>query len=68
MKTYNEFMEQYSGREIGKTNDLASETMARRKENERATQQRRKEAEQKRKEREQEAEQRKAEAMKSTEK
>ena len=68
MKTYNEFMEQYSGREIGKTNSLASETMARRKENERATEQRRKEAEQKRKEREQEAEQRKAEAMKSMEK
>lgn len=68
MKTYNEFMEQYSGREIGSTNDYASETMSRRKDNERAAEQRRKEAEQKRKEREQEAEQRKAEAMKSMEK
>ena len=62
MKTYNEFMEQYSGREIGKTNDLASETMARRKENERAAEQRRKEAERDRAEREREAEQRKKEA------
>lgn len=62
MKTYNEFMEQYTGREIGKTNDLASETMARRKENERVAEQRRQEAEQKRAEREREAEQRKAEA------
>ena len=64
MKTYNEFMEQYSGREMGKTNDLASETMARRKENERAAEQRRKEAEQKRKEREQEAERKREESLK----
>jgi uncharacterized membrane protein YqiK len=62
MKTYNEFMEQYSGREMGNTNSLASETMARRKENERASEQRRAEAEQKRAEGERAAEQRKAEA------
>ena len=62
MKTYNEFMEQYSGREMGKTNDQASETMARRKENERKSEENRREAEQKRNEREREAEQRKAEA------
>jgi hypothetical protein len=67
MKTYNEFMEQYSGREMGKTNDLASETMARRKDNERAAEQRRKEAEQKRAERESEAEQRKDEADRARE-
>jgi len=61
MKTYNEFMEQYSGREIGSTNDYASETMARRKENERKAEQDRREREQKRKEREREAEQKRKE-------
>jgi len=62
MKTYNDFMEQYSGREIGSTNDYASETMSRRKDNERASEENRKKAEQKRAKREREAEQRKAEA------
>jgi hypothetical protein len=62
MKTYNEFMEQYTGVEMGKTNSRASETMKRRKDNERAAEQRRRETEQKRAEREREAEQRKAEA------
>ena len=57
MKTYNEFMEQ-----IGEAIDLTSKTLARRKENERASEQRRREAEQNRAEREREAEQRKAEA------
>lgn len=61
MKTYNEFMEQYSGREIGSTNDFASETMARRKENERASAQSRREREQKRKEHDREAEQKRKE-------
>ena len=36
MKTYNEFMEQYSGVEMGKTNSRASETMAKRAANARA--------------------------------
>jgi hypothetical protein len=62
MKTYNEFMEQYTGVEMGKTNSRASETMKRRRENERAAKQRRREAEQKRNEREREAARRKAEA------
>jgi len=62
MKTYNEFMEQYSGRTIGDTNSLASKTISARKDNERAAEQRRREAEQNRAEREREAEQRKAEA------
>ena len=62
MKTYKQFMEMYSGREMGKTNNLAAETMARRKENELASEQRRAEAEQKRAKGEREAEQRKAEA------
>lgn len=61
MKTYNEFMEQYSGREIGRTNSLAAETMARRKENERKAEERRRERDQKRRELEREREQRKAE-------
>lgn len=61
MKTYTEFMEQFSGRVIGKTNSLASETMARRKENERKAEQDRREREQKRKEREREAEQKRKE-------
>ena len=68
MKTYNDFMEQYSGREIGSTNDYASETMSRRKDNERASEENRKKAEQKRAKREREAEQRKAEAERAREK
>lgn len=61
MKTYNEFMEQ-----IGEAIDLTSKALARRKENERASEQRRREAEQKRAEREREAEQRKAEAERAS--
>lgn len=67
MKTYNEFMEQFSGREMGRTNHLARETMARRKENERASQERRAEAEQKRQKLEGEIQQRKAEAERKRE-
>ncbi len=68
MKTYKQFMEQFSGREIGKTNALASETISARKENEQAAEQRRNEAEQKRAEREREADKRKAEAERAAEK
>jgi hypothetical protein len=67
MKTYNEFMEQFSGRQMGRTNHLAGETMARRKENERASQERRAEAEQKRQKLEGEIQQRKAEAERKRE-
>ena len=67
MKTYNEFMEQYSGHMIGATNHTSDDAMERRKENERAAKQRRAEAEQKRKEAEREAEQRKAEAERARE-
>ena len=62
MKTYNEFMEQWSGRAIGDTNRLASKTISAREDNERKAEQRRRETEQKRAEHEREAEQRKAEA------